>query len=58
MPYGGLCELGRRLNVQMDANGRERKWMGDAKLRNKVMLITYADSLGQNLKELKQALAD
>ena len=30
--------------------------MGDAKLRNKVMLITYADSLGQNLKELKQAL--
>ncbi len=30
--------------------------MGDIKLRNKVMLITYADSLGKNLKELKQAL--
>ena len=26
------------------------------KLENKIMLITYADSMGKNLKELHQAL--
>ncbi|HIW72971.1 MAG TPA: sucrose phosphorylase [Firmicutes bacterium] len=30
--------------------------MENSKLRNKIMLITYADSLGKNLKELKTVL--
>ena len=30
--------------------------MGSKKLCNRIMLITYADSLGKNLKELKEVL--